>query len=328
MKKMLSFAAAMLLSAAVFSQFTPMEYLNAIPTPSIDPCGFGIAEKNEYLQELESILRPYKESLEKESEASEEFREEHQDEEAVSVLMKMGYTRAEAEKLKNADQMSEQEQMAIANQMMKRQNNMSMKQAMKVSEYDSASLGRWADAQATRMQAEVQADPGKGTKKQLEIKDRLGLQQEIKWLQDKLTGGENKYLEMLRKLEEEAVTERTEMVPEIEKLYKKLTDGSGGDSKQIINRIQSLRQSYCAKFTPQYLEIIEGYKGYIVEHLQEYYRLEELQMKLAESQGILKDPNYTPGKLALGRVNGYAGMVKGVFKYNENAVVGAQFVGY
>lgn len=328
MKKFFSIVAASLLSATAICQYSPIEYLDAIPLPQGDPCRFDIAEKQQFLEELKSIIRPYSERAEKESQASEEFQEEHQDEQAVSVLMKMGYTRAEAEKLKNADQMSEEEQMAIANQMMKRNNNMSMKQAMKVSEYDSASVARWADAQVTRMQAEVQADPDKGAKKQLEIKDRLGLQQEIKWLQDKLTGGENKYFDMIRKLDAEADTERAEMDPEIEKLYKKLTDGSGGDSKQIIERIVNLRELYCIKFTPRYMEIIEGYKGYIVEHLQEYYRLEELQMKLAESQGILKDPNYTPGKLAMGKAGGYANMVGDIFKYNLNADVGAQFVGY
>ncbi len=327
MKKMLSITAVMLLSAAVFSQFTPMDYLNAIPKPPGNPCGFDIGEKTQFLEELESILRPYKENAEKESEDSEEFREEHEADQAVSALMKMGYTREEAEKLKNADQMSEEEQMAIANQMMKRQNNMSIKQAMKVSEYDSAAAGRWANARATMMQAEVQADPEKGTKKQLEIKDRLGLQQEIKWLQDKLTGGENKYLEMLRQLDAEADTAKAKMTPSIDRLYKDLTEGNG-DSDQIINKIQSLRQSYCAKFTSKYLEIIEGYKGYVVEHLQDYNRLEELQMKLAESQGILDDPNYTPGKLAMGKAGGYANMVGGIFKYNLNADVGAQFVGY
>ena len=327
MKKILPFVAALLLSAAVFSQSTPLEYLNAIPQPPGDPCGLDIGEKTQFLQELESILRPFKESAEEESEASEKFREEHEQDQAVSSLLKMGYTREEAEKLKNADQMTEEEQMAIANQMMKRQNNMSMKQVMKVSEYDSASLSRWGKAKSTSMMANQQVDQEKNTEKQLEIKSHLELQDQIKSLSDKLTAGENKYLEMLGQLEAEADTARSKMNPEIEKLYKSLTEGNG-NSEQIISRIITLRDTYCAKFTPRYLQIIKDYKIFVINNLEEYNKLEELQMKLAESQGILDDPNYNPGKLAMGKAGGYANMVGGIFKYNLNADVGAQFVGY
>jgi len=327
MKKLFSIIAASLLSAAVFSQFTPMDYLNAIPLPQRNPCGYDIGEKQQFLEELKSIIRPYSERAEMESKASEEFREEHQDEEAVSVLMKMGYTRAEAEKLKNADKMTEQEQMAIANQMMKRKNNMSMQQIMKVSEYDSAAVGRWANARATRMQAEVQVDPEKSTKDQIGIKENLRLQQDIKLLRDKLTAGENKYAEMLAQLDAEADTARSKMNPEIEKLYKSLTEGNS-NSEQIISRIRALRDTYCAKFTPRYLQIIKDYKVFVTNNLEEYNKLEALQMELTKSQGILDDPNYIPGKLAMGMAEGYASMVAGVFKYNLNADVGAQFVGY
>jgi hypothetical protein len=327
MRQLLLFMAAMLITIIAFSQITPMEYLNAIPKPPVNLCASGIEEKTKFQDEMQNFNTAFTENAERESEASEQFQEEHQDEQTISALMKQGYTREEAEKMKNLDNMSEAEQMAMANQMMQRNYNMDMTEAQKVATYDSATQQRWAKAQSTIMMSEAQMDPDKNTKKQLEIKSDLELQQEAKWLQDKLIAGENKYSEMLRKLDVEADSARSEMNPEIDKLYKDLTEGNG-NSDQIIDRIISLRQIYCEKFTPRYLQIIDGYKGYVADHFQDYFRLEELQMKLAENQGMLKDPNYKPGKLAMGKVGSYANMIKGIFKYNLNAEVGSQFIGY
>jgi len=204
---------------------------------------------------------------------------------------------------------------------------MSMGEAQKVADYDTASQRRWAKAQSTMMMADAQADSENNTKKQLEIKSDLELQQEIKWLQDKLMAGENKYLEKIRQIDIDADSARAELDPKIEKLYKDLNDGRG-NSQQVIDKIVSLRKNYCNKFTPDYLLTVEDYKGYIVGHFQEYNRLEELQLKLAENQGMLKDPNYKPVKYAMAKVGGYSGMVADAYKYNLNADWGAQFIGY
>lgn len=45
-------------------------------------------------------------------------------------------------------------------------------------------------------------------------------------------------------------------------------------------------------------------------------------MKIAKSQGIPDDPNYTPGRLAMAKAGGYANMAGDVFRYNLNEVVG------
>lgn len=327
MKQIFLLMAAILISGMVSAQTTPMEYLNAVPKISMNPCAVDIGEKQQFLDVMKNFMDAMDEKAEKESDASEEFREQHQDEETISVLMKAGYTRQEAEKMKNLDNMSEEEKMKLANQWMERNYNMTISETQKVGDMDSAAQQRWAKATSTMMMADAQLEPDKNTAKQLEIKDRLKLQDEVKYLHDKLIAGENKYQDMLARLDAEADSLKREMNPEIEKLYKDLTEGNG-KPKPIIDRIVNLRQTYCDKFTPRYLDIIEAYKGYITDHMQEYNRLEDLQLKLAESQGILKDPNYKPGKLAMGRVGGYASMVAGIFKYNLNAVAGAQFVGY
>ncbi|HPT13887.1 MAG TPA: hypothetical protein PK796_03785 [Bacteroidales bacterium] len=327
MKKTFLLIVSLAFWAAASGQGTPMDYLNTIPSPPGNPCAFDMEQKNQFLEDLRTKLSPFTEDTEREREASEKFQEEHQDEQTINALVKAGYTRQEAEKMKNADQMSEEEQMALANQMMMQKNNMDLDEIKKLAEADTGYQRRWVKAQSTISMADAQVEPDKYTAKQLEIKDRLKLQDEIEYLQDKLTAGENKYIDMLTELEFDADSALSEINPQIDTLYKDLAEGNG-NTDQIIDEIINLRQTYCEKFTPRYLRIIEGYKGYVAEHFQDYYRLEDLQIKLAESQGILKDPNYKPGKLAMGKAGSYANMVGGIFKYNLNADIGSQFIGY
>ena len=327
MKKACLLIVCMALFAAASGQHTPMEYLNAIPNPPSDPCGFDIGQKTQFLDDMKNALSPFAEDTEKERAASEKFQEEHQEEQTISTLMKAGYTREQAEKMKNLDNMSDEEKMKMANEMMMSKYNMDINEMKKVAKSDTVYQKNWVKATSTMMMADAQVQPDKNTKEQIEIKDRLKLQDEIEYLQDKLTAGENKYIDMLTELELDADTALSEINPQIDKLYKDLAEGNG-NTDQIIDKIVTLRQKYCEKFTPRYLDIIEGYKGYVAEHFQEYFRLEELQLKLAESQGILKDPNYKPGKLAMGRAGSYASMVSDVFKFNLNADIGAQFIGY
>jgi len=309
------------------AQNTPMEFLNAVPPPPYDPCKLSIEEKMQFLDKMARFDTLYQTKMDEYQQGNEKFHEEHQDEETINALIKAGYSREDAAKMKNLDNMSEEEQAAPESQEMMKQYNMTMGEAKKVADYDTSAQKRWAKAQSTIMMAEAEADPEKNTKKQLEIKNDLELQQEIKWLQDKLGAGENKYFEKIRQIDIEADSARSGLNPEIEQLYKDLNDG-GGNSKQVIDKIVSLRKNYCEKFTPDYLETVEGYKGYIAEHLRQYDELEELQITLLERQVGMRNPVYKPGRVAMGLVGSYRNLVGNAFKYNLNADWGAQFIGY
>ena len=149
----------------------------------------------------------------------------------------------------------------------------------------------------------------------------------MKLLQDKLRAGENKYLEKIREIDVEADSAILELRPKLDKLQKDLEEGNG-NSYQIIDQIVSLRQRFCEKFTPTYLETVEGYKGYISEHMQEYYQMEDLQIQSMERQMGMKNPGYQPGAGPMGMVGSYLHLVSAAFKYNLNAEWGAQFIGY
>lgn len=327
MKTIFTFIAITVISATVYGQNTPMEFLSAVPQPPSNVCKTDIDGKRLFQAKLASFDTLFTLKMEELNKGEEEFHQEHQEEETVNALIKAGYSREDAEKMKNLDDMSEEQQEALANQMILSQYNMDLDEAKKVAEYDSATLQRWGKAQSTIAMADVQADPEKNTKRQLEIKSDLELQQEIKWLTDKIMAAENKWFDKFRQIDVEADSVRSVIDPKIDKLYKDLNDGNG-NSEMIIEKIVALRQQYCDKFTPNYLETVEGYKGYISEHMQDYFELEALYMEQVKRQVGIVNPDYKPGKAAMGIVGGYRDRVGGAFKYNLNADIGAQFIGY
>jgi hypothetical protein len=327
MKRISLFIFIIIFSTLAIGQTTPMEFLNAVPQPPSNLCITTIENKTQFFDKIAWFDTIYQARMDEYSKENEQFQEEHQDEATVNALIKAGYSREDAEKMKDLDNMSEEQQEALANQVMINQYNMTMGEAKKVADYDTASQRRWAKAQSTMMMADVQADSENNTKKQLEIKSDLELQQEIKWLQDKLMAGENKYLEKIRQIDIDADSARLKLNPQIDKLYKDLNDG-GGNSKQVIGKIVALRQNYCERFTPDYLETVEGFKGYIAEHMKEYSELEEMQVKLMERQVGMRNPEYSPGIVAMGRVGSYRSLVGDAFRYNLNTDWGAQFIGY
>ncbi len=327
MKRITTIIPIFFLSSLTFGQNTPMEFLNAVPQPPSNLCNATMEQKMQFLDKIARFDTIFQVRMDEYSKEKEQFQEEHKDEATVNALIKAGYSREDAEKMKNLDNMSDEQQEALANQMMITQYNMSMDEAQKVADYDTASLHHWAKAQSTMMMAEAQYDSEKNTKKQLEIKSDLELQQEIKWLQDKLLAGENKYLEKIRQIDSKADSAMLKLNPQIDQLYKDLNDG-GGNSKQVIDKIVSLRRIYCQTFTPDYLETVEGFKGYIAEHMEEYSELEEMQVELSERQVGIRNPDYSPGAIAMERVGSYRNLIGDAFKYNLNTDWGAQFIGY
>jgi hypothetical protein len=327
MKRITAIIPIFFLSSLTFGQNTPMEFLNAVPQPPSNLCNATMEQKMQFFDKIASFDTIFQIRMEEYSKKNEQFQEEHQDEATVNALIKAGYSREEAEKMKNLDNLSEEQQEALANQVMMNQYNMSMGEAKKVADYDTASQRRWAKAQSTMMMADAQYDSEKNTKKQLEIKKDLDLQQEIKWLQGKLIAGENKYQDIMRQIDSKADSAMSKLNPQIEKLYKDLNDGNG-NSNQIINQIIAIRKEYCESFTPDYLETVEGFKVYIAENMEDYSELEKMQVELSERQVGIRNPDFKPGAIAMERVGSYRNLIGDAFKYNLNTDWGAQFIGY
>jgi hypothetical protein len=62
--------------------------------------------------------------------------------------------------------------------------------------------------------------------------------------------------------------------------------------------------------------------------MEEYSELEEMQVELSERQVGIRNPDFKPGAIAMGRVGSYRSLIGDAFKYNLNTDWGAQFIGY
>lgn len=306
-----------LLSSDVLAQKTAEEYLAAVPQLTFNPCTADYEQKQKFKEDLGVLSDSAKSEMEARQQASEQFQAEHQDEEQENILKGLGYSEEQAKKLKNADQMSEAEKMAIANQMMMNKYNMDIDDLKKVAGYDTAAQRRWVKAQSTSSMADM--DPEKNKSEQLKMKQNIDLQTELKFQNDKLRAGEDKYMQQLRKLDKEADSARIMLDEQLEKARKDLENCSNDQQRdQIKGHMENLMDDYCKQFTPKYLEIIEQYKGYIERNFPEYYKLEELQIRSLEAQTGVKDPNYRKGTIPIGIVGTYINLLADAFKYRVN----------
>jgi hypothetical protein len=317
MKHFSTLILALILFSHVLAQKTAEEYLAAIPQLTFNPCTATQEQKQKFKEDLAALSDSAKAEIEARQQASEQFQAEHQDEVQENVLKGLGYSEEQAKKLKNADQMSDEEKMVIANQMMMNKYNMDIDDLKKAATLDTAGQRRWVKAQSTSSMADM--DPEKNKSEQIKTKQDIDLRTELKFQNDKLRAGEDKYMQQLRKLDKEADSARIVLDEQLEKARKDLENCSNDQQRdQIKGHIENLMDDYCKQFTPKYLEIIEQYKGYIQKNLPEYYKLEELQIKSLEAQTGVKDPNYRKGTMPIGIVGTYINLLMDAFKYRVN----------
>jgi len=317
MKHFLYLTVFIFLSAIALAQKTAEEYLSAVPQLTCNPCTADYEQKQKSKEDLGNFDTELKADMEARRQASEQFRAEHHDEEQVNVLKGLGYSEEQAMQLKNADNMSEAEKMAIANQMMMNKNNMSVDEYKKVAGYNTDAQSRWAKAQSTSSAADM--DPAKNESEQLKTKQDFDLQTELQFQKDKLRAGEDKYMQQLRKLDKEADTARIVLDEQLNQARNDLENCFNHKQRdQIKGHMNNLMDDYCKQFTPKYLEIFEQYKVYIEKNLPEYYMFEELQIKSLESQTGVKDPNYKTGSVPIGIVGSYVSLLSEAFKYRVN----------
>lgn len=315
MNRLFFIAIFYLLISNVLAQKTAEEYLAAVPVLSFNPCAADYSQKQEFREEIQMLNDSLSAELEARRQESEQFQEEHQAEEQVNVLMKLGYTREQAEKLKNADNMSEEERLAIANEMMMNKNYMTIEDYKKVADYDTAAQRRWAQSQSTIMMADM--DSKKVEEEQEKFKHDFDLQNEFMFQNNKVRAGQDKYLQQIHTLDKEADSARRLLDQQLDKERKNLENCTNDQQRdQVEGRMKNLMDTYCRQFTPRYLEIIDRFKVYISHNLSEYDKLEKLQIRSIESQTGVKNPDYKIGSMSLGLVGTYISLLSDSFKYS------------
>ncbi|MBK7031211.1 MAG: hypothetical protein IPH45_19310, partial [Bacteroidales bacterium] len=185
MKRTIALFSLILAGFSVFSQQSPAIYLSNVPKYMGNSCEMTDADTAN-ISKFQTKMSLFREELgneiDRRKEEQENFMEKHEDEIRESMLGAQGYSKEDAQKLKNADNMSEEEKMAIANQMLMDKMGMDVNDFKKLAEMDSSAQKNWAQGYGTMMMADAMANPQKNQEDQKRYKDQYDLMSEQKFL--------------------------------------------------------------------------------------------------------------------------------------------------
>ncbi|MBK7174611.1 MAG: hypothetical protein IPH84_15600 [Bacteroidales bacterium] len=232
------------------------------------------------------------------------------------MLGQQGYSKEDAQKLKNADKMSEEEKMAIANQMLMDKMGMDVNDFKKLAEMDTSAQKSWAQGYGTMMMADAMANPQKNQEDQKRYKDQYDLMSEQKFLIEKIRAAESKYFQQLDTLQVLADTANAQMSREFNRMYKEIDDcESDGCAESIYEQMNQMKKAYCYRFSPDYQKIVYDFRNYLMTSLDTYHELDVVSNQVTESQTGVRNPDYKPGIFALSIIDYYAGLESGIFKF-------------
>lgn len=319
MNKLLSFIVLILLTSISFSQVTPEAFMSILPVWQ-DCCSDNINLRNNFYARCDSISELIENELARRNEDIDANSDVYEKQAMNKLANQYGLSQEELEKLQKEDEMTDEERDAIISKAMQNKYNLSLDEIKNQDKLTKEGRDAWSEAYGDEKMAEIQSDPQKNEKEQLKNKSAYELSAMQKHLLDSLKAVESKFaqqfdeiaqdhdakvmLENVHKWELEA----NEMMGEISESEKVKFDA-------LVQKIKDEKDKYCNKYTPQYIALLQRYESYTKSCLPVCYRLEKISAQLTKLQtGV--DMNQEPGSVAIGKVAGYLGKLRDVYKYN------------
>lgn len=320
MKRTTILSLLMLCGYLLFSQKTPEMYMATVPKYPGNPCSITDADTANiahFRKEINTYLDSLDADVTRRSDAMERFIESNEDQIRENVLTQQGYSKADANRLKNADKMSEEEKEAIANAMLMEKMGMDLNDFKDLADMDTASQKRWAQGYGTMMMADAMANPQKSQDEQKELRDRFELQQEQQFMIEKIRAGQMKYFDQFDTLQKQADQAYEKMMDEFKNLDEQEKDCQNTDCIEAIYEQKNLlRRDYCYRFTPKFQKITNDFRIYIVNSFDEFDAFDIINNKVTEAQTGIKNTAFEPGLTALSMVLAYAQKEAAVFKFS------------
>lgn len=316
MKKIICLSYIILIAIAGYGQENAVQFLSETPSPPSNPCNMSGEAEKKFNEDILKVSNGLELAIQKKSDDEEQFMKDHEDQMKTNMIEDAGYSKEQAKQLQDADKMTDEQKMAMVNQMMMEKSNMNLDDFKKLAKMDTASQKRWAQGYATMAMAEASADPQKMEKDQKHYKDSYNLISQQKFQIDKIQAGQSKYLEQLDALNKQADSAFVLLREKLDKLDEDLANCENDACRdQIDQERRRIQEAYCARFTPDYIDIITQYKIYIEKSLPDYDLLDELNNKVTESQTRVKNTAFSPGLSALSLVKSYVYLVTDSFKF-------------
>ena len=320
MKNLLSLILFIILNVISLCQGTPEAFIGMLPAIPGNACADDIDDKNIFFDKLDSISELIENELANREEESDADSEELENETMKNLANKYGLSQEELEQLQNDEDLTEEEQEVLINKVMKKKDDISLKEVKNLDNLDEEGTEAWSEALGDQKMAEIQYDSEKNEEQQLEFKSRYELGVLRKHLTDSLKAIESKFAQQFDEIDKDP--DQKKMLDNIMKLSEEANNlmGEMGDERKAqlddaTGRLKTAMDEYCQKFTPKYLEVLERYEAYTKSCLPVCYKLEKIIAQHTSLQTGF-EMKYNPGYLGIKKVSDYSKKLRGAYKYN------------
>lgn len=320
MKSLMFLVLFVMLNFISLSQVKPESFISMLPAIPGNACADDMDDKNIFFDKLDSISELIENELANREEESDADSEEFENEAMKNLANKYGLTQEELEQLQNDENLSEEEQEELINKVMKKKDDVSLKEVKNLDKLDEEGTEAWSEALGDQKMAEIQYDSDKNEEQQLELKSSYELGVLRKHLTDSLQAIESKFAQQFIEIDKDP--EQKKMLANIMMLSEEAKNLMGEMSAEkkaqlddVTARLKTAMDEYCQKYTPKYLEVLERYNSYIKSCLPVCYRLKKIVAQHTSLQtGV--EMKYNPGYLGIKKVSDYSKKLYGAYKYN------------
>jgi hypothetical protein len=332
MKVFISCLLLLLIQEFAIAQAMPESFLSRLPSPPGNACSTGEnTGKSEFVEAVGKVDQELTEEIQNRRDKMEQKFEANEDKMKQNAIARTGVSPQLMQQMMAIEKASkgatgeqkkayDAQKKALAGKMMEQSTNISMGEIENLKKMDKAGKTAWAEAYATEKKAEVMADPKAYQDKNASLMKDVKLVQKQQQLADSLGGKQMKYFKQIEDLEKDKsgidIQTKIKMLEsEINELYKQeRVSDEAIRSKQ--NAMRDLQIQYCNLMTPKYLDIVAGYKSFLMSSLKDYYRLEKLTNQVNAAQtGV--EVNMEPGLMGLEQVKAYSKLLSGAYRFNQ-----------
>jgi hypothetical protein len=281
------------------------------------PCDDEKEFRYAFSAKLDSISLLIDNELERRQEESDSDSKDFEKQTMNKIANQYGLSQEDLERLQNDENLSEEEQAELINKVMKNTNDISLKEVKNLDSLDKEGTEAWSEAYADQKMAEVQYDTEKNEEQQIEFKSRYELGALRKHITDSLQAIESKFAQQFDEIENDP--ERKKILDNILKLSEEANKliGAGNTEKlnELVENIKLEMERYCNKYTSKYLEVLGRYETYTKSCLPVCYKLEKIIAQHTKLEfGV--EMKQEPGLVGIGKVAGFLGKLRSVYKYN------------
>jgi hypothetical protein len=315
-----------------YTQVKPESFLGRLPSPPGNACSTGEnSGKSEFVEAVENVDQELTREIQERRDKMEQKYEVNEDKMKQNAMARTGVSPQLMQQMMAIEKASkgatgeqkkayDAQKKALAGQMMQQSTNISMGEIESMKSMSKEGKTAWAEAYATEKKAEVMADPKAYQDKNAALMKDVKLVQKQKQLADSLGGRQMKYMKQIEELEKDKsgidIQTKIKMLEsEINEMYKRESVPES-EIRAKQNAMRELQIQYCSLMTPRYLDIVDGYKSFLMSSLKDYYRLEKLTNQVNAAQtGV--EVNMEPGLMGLEQVKSYLQLLSGSYRYNQ-----------